>query len=251
MTDRDASDLRGAERARAVYRIFDSIAHRYDLLNHLLSFGVDILWRRRLCSIIAPDLAGKRVIDIGCGTADLTIALAKAAPTAEIVGVDFVEKMIALARKKIERAPLARQIELKVGDALDLEFDDASFDAAISAFVLRNLADMRLGAGEIARVLKPGALGAILEFSMPTNRLIKSLYSLYFLKTLPFIGGMVSGDKEAYRYLPESTLKFPRPEEILDLLTDAGFENCRFIPFTFGICGLYLGSRSADAANAD
>ena len=234
--------------AHAVREMFTSIAPRYDLLNHVLSFNVDRVWWRRTARTFQDILAqpNARVLDLCCGTGDMTFALRRqAGNSAQILGADFSHAMLQRALQKSRRSSQnARQsapawIE---ADALTLPFPDAHFDLVDSAFGFRNLADYDAGLREIARVLKPGGECGILDFGEPKG-LMGSLYRIYFKKVLPRVGTLISGVRGPYAYLPASVERFPRPEEMLDRMRRAGFREASWTPYTFGIAGLYRGRR--------
>jgi demethylmenaquinone methyltransferase / 2-methoxy-6-polyprenyl-1,4-benzoquinol methylase len=215
--------------------MFDRIAPRYDLLNHLLSMNIDRYWRARTVSRVAPILArpGAQVLDVCCGTGDLTLALQS---QGRVFGSDFSHRMLVAARRK-------RCSALFEADALQLPVADASLDLVTAAFGFRNLTNYRGGLMELRRVLKPGGAVAILEFSTPPNALLASLYAFYSRAILPTIGGMISGSKDAYTYLPESVRKFPDADGLANQMRDAGFVNVRFERMTAGIVALHLGHR--------
>jgi demethylmenaquinone methyltransferase/2-methoxy-6-polyprenyl-1,4-benzoquinol methylase len=225
------------EAAAWVRDMFDRIAPRYDLLNHLLSFNIDRLWRRRTVARLRRVLErpGARVIDVCCGTGDLMLALAAGAP-ARVYGSDFSHPMLVRARA---RAGTARVFE---ADALRLPVADASLDLVTVAFGFRNLVNYEAGLREFRRVLRPGGTAAILEFSTPPNPLFARLYAWYSRVVLPRIGGALSGAPHAYRYLPESVRKFPAPEELERMMRAAGFSEVRWERMTFGIVALHLGT---------
>jgi demethylmenaquinone methyltransferase/2-methoxy-6-polyprenyl-1,4-benzoquinol methylase len=222
--------------------MFDAVAQRYDLLNHLLSLNIDRAWRRSAVRRLRPELArpGVRVLDLCCGTGDLLFALESECQTA-VLGCDFSHPMLLLARQKAaRRGALAHFVE---ADALRLPLPDASLDVVTTAFGFRNLANYRHGLAEIARVLRPGGVAAILEFSQPPHPLISAFYSFYSRRLLPAIGGAVSGSREAYTYLPESVRRFPGAEELAGDMQRAGFQQVRFTRMTAGIVALHLGTR--------
>jgi demethylmenaquinone methyltransferase / 2-methoxy-6-polyprenyl-1,4-benzoquinol methylase len=233
----------GAETERQasawVRDMFGRIAPRYDLLNHLLSLNIDRYWRRRTVAGVAETLArpGARVLDVCCGTGDLTLALQSGGRSAKVFGSDFSHPMLVAARRK--RSP-----GLFESDALRLPIADASFDLASIAFGFRNLTNYRDGLIELRRILKPGGTLAILEFSTPTNPLLASAYGFYSRRILPAVGGMISGSKDAYTYLPESVRKFPDADSLANQMRDCGFVNVRFERLTAGIVALHLGERS-------
>jgi demethylmenaquinone methyltransferase / 2-methoxy-6-polyprenyl-1,4-benzoquinol methylase len=228
--------------ARAIRAMFTSIAPRYDLLNHLLSFNVDRLWRRRAAKTFAHILcrSQSQVLDLCCGTGDLALALHSTAGGAKptIIGTDFSHAMLQRARVKSAETRLC-WIE---ADALSLPFPDSSFDLVTSAFGFRNLADYLTGLREIVRVLRPGGECGILEFGEPSGPLGR-IYRVYFKRVLPAVGVLVSGVKGPYSYLPASVARFPEPERMLDSMRRAGFGEASWQPYTFGIAGLYRGKK--------
>lgn len=238
-TPEGASDRDSA--ARAIREMFTAIAPRYDLLNHLLSANIDRLWWRRTARTFAHILnrPGAKVLDLCCGTGDMAFALRCESKEAGITGADFSHTMLVLAAKKTSAGQAVKWIE---ADALQLPFPDQSFDLVTSAFGFRNLADYNAGLHEILRVLRPGGECGILEFSEPEGALGK-IYDLYFKSVLPRVGRLISGSNGAYSYLPASVEKFPRPEEMLSRMRDAGFRSLSWTPYTFGIAGLYRGTR--------
>jgi demethylmenaquinone methyltransferase/2-methoxy-6-polyprenyl-1,4-benzoquinol methylase len=220
--------------------MFGRIAPRYDLLNHLLSMNIDRYWRARTVSRVAQilDRPGAQVLDVCCGTGDLTLALNSRSHSAHVFGSDFCHPMLQMAKGKTANVPLFE------ADALQLPVSDAAFDLITIAFGFRNLTSYHGGLMELRRILKPGGTLAILEFSTPPNRLLAAAYSLYSRKILPVIGGAISGSKDAYIYLPESVRKFPDADGLADQMRDAGFVNVRFERMTFGIVALHMGDRS-------
>jgi demethylmenaquinone methyltransferase / 2-methoxy-6-polyprenyl-1,4-benzoquinol methylase len=220
--------------------MFGRIAPRYDLLNHLLSMNIDRLWRARTVARVSDILArpGAQVLDLACGTGDLTIALQSRSRSATVFGSDFSHPMLKTARRK---SPNCLWLE---ADALRLPIAGAAFDLVTIAFGFRNLVNYRAGLAELHRILKPGGTLAILEFSTPPNRMLAGAYRFYSRAVLPAIGGMVSGSKEAYTYLPESVRKFPDAHGLADQMRDAGFSRVRFERMTAGIVALHLGERS-------
>ncbi|MDR3771978.1 MAG: ubiquinone/menaquinone biosynthesis methyltransferase [Terracidiphilus sp.] len=247
-----------AQAARAVQQMFDSIAPRYDLLNHVLSASVDRLWwwqtARRFRSILAdPDAA---VLDVCCGTGHMTRALLKGRPRGArpILAADFAREMLSRgarrfkARSEDQTAPYAVALE---ADALHLPLRSASLDLIVTAFGFRNLANYETGLREFVRVLKPGGQLGILDFSEPGG-LIGKAYGVYFRRVLPAIGRMICGPVAAgkdgpYNYLPASVAKFPPPAELLDLMRSTGYRECAWQPYTLGIAGLYTAVRGPQA----
>ncbi len=232
------------ETALWVRQMFSRVAHRYDLANHLLSFNIDRGWRSRVVRRAAAALGrpDARVLDICCGTGDLTLALAANRPAnaAPILGSDFCHPMLTAAGAKIARGHA--RAALFEADALNLPIASGSLDALTVAFGFRNLANYDAGLREMRRVLRPGGMAIILEFSQPPNRAFAALYSFYSRRILPWIGGAISGSREAYAYLPESVRKFPGPEELANRMRAAGFANASFERLTGGIVALHVGS---------
>src|ERR1051326_5393299 len=217
--------------------MFGRIAPRYDLLNHLLSMNIDKHWRARTVRRVADVLErpGAKVLDLCCGTGDLTLALA--AGKATVLGSDFCHPMLVAAQKKASASKLFE------ADALQIPVADGSLDLVTMAFAFRNLASYRRRLEELRRVLKPGGMAAILEFSTPPNRALASVYGFYSRAILPKIGGMILGAKEAYTYLPESVRRFPNAPELAEEMREAGFGDVRFERMTFGVVALHLGNR--------
>lgn len=228
--------------ASAVREMFTSIAPRYDLLNHLLSFNIDRLWWRRAARTFGHILQrpGARALDLCCGTGDMAFALHRASgKRVEIFGADFSHAMLVRAVQK-SRGASPRWLE---ADALRLPVPNASFDLVTSAFGFRNLADYDAGLREIFRVLRPGGEAGILDFGEPAG-LVGRCYRLYFKRVLPAVGTVISGVKGPYAYLPASVERFPSPAEMLDRMRLAGFGDVSWTPYTFGIAGLYRGRKS-------
>jgi demethylmenaquinone methyltransferase / 2-methoxy-6-polyprenyl-1,4-benzoquinol methylase len=229
------------EQARRVREMFAKIAGRYDLLNHLLSGNVDKRWRRLVAVTISQGLPlGTRILDVACGTGDLSLTLSRGGK-AEIVGLDFCRPMLEIAAtKSLARGATIAFIE---GDALALPFRDQSFDGVTIAFGLRNLVGVEPGLGELLRVLKPGGRVAVLEFSKPRFAIFRAIFKVYFTKLLPLVGGLISGSRGAYQYLPDSVSRFPDQEELSGLMKQAGFEEVTYRNLTGGIAALHLGRR--------
>jgi len=238
----DAADLSKAP--SRIASMFDAIAHRYDLLNHLLSGGIDRSWRRRAIRSLA--LTGReRVLDLCTGTADLAIAALSARPSAaRVVGVDFAPAMLRVGSDKIRRRELNRQIALVRGDATRTPIASASVDAVTLAFGIRNVEDVGAACAEIARVLKPGGRFAILEFGVPRLPGLRAAYLWYFNRVLPRVGRFVSRHHGAYAYLPASVSAFASPDEFVTILRQHGFLDVSAVPLTFGIVFLYSGRRA-------
>jgi len=249
-----------AAASRQVREMFSGIAPRYDLLNHLLSLRFDVAWRNRLARRFRELLVrpGARVLDLCCGTGDLALTLAaqssnaKGRPGAQIFGADFAHPMLRYAEKKRDakmRSPEGRvpAIELLEADALSLPFADATFDLVTTAFGFRNLANYESGLAELHRVLRPGGFLAILEFTEPRNALFGRLFRFYFKNILPRIGGLISGNRGAYGYLPASVRRFPEPAELAQWMSRAGFTSVGFERWTGGIVALHVAQRDTIA----
>jgi demethylmenaquinone methyltransferase / 2-methoxy-6-polyprenyl-1,4-benzoquinol methylase len=239
--------------AERVQKMFARIAPRYDFLNHLLSFSLDRVWRRRTALIFEHILRrpDARTLDLCCGTGDLTFALDRvrarvlcyaAGTRGPITGVDFVLPMVMRARAKA--AESKRRTEFLAADALTLPFPDASFDLVTSAFGFRNLANYEAGLREIARVLKPGGEAGILEFSEPESGLMAAAFRFYFRRVLPRVGGAISGCGDAYSYLPASVAKFPSPKDLAAAMEDCGFADATFEVWNFGSVVLHRAKKN-------
>jgi demethylmenaquinone methyltransferase/2-methoxy-6-polyprenyl-1,4-benzoquinol methylase len=226
------------DHARRVREMFARISPRYDLLNHLLSGNIDRRWRRKAIEKLRPLLPhGARVLDVACGTGDLSIALFENTG-AQVTGVDFCRPMLSRAARK------QPQISFVEGDALQLPFDEAVFDAVTIAFGLRNLASVEQGLLELRRVLKPNGWAVILEFSKSTIPGFRLLAAAYCSRLLPRIGGLISGSRSAYEYLPDSVSRFPNQEALAAMMTTAGFADVGFENLTGGIAALHAGRKA-------
>ena len=222
-----------------VEQMFDNIAPTYDKLNHIMSLNIDRVWRRRVMRIVRRAKAHK-IMDVATGTGDLAIAMAKRVDRTQILGVDLSEEMLAVARRKVEKQGLEERIMLEKGDAENLDMvTSESIDAATVAFGVRNFENIERGLKEIYRTLKPGGKLVVLEFSMPKNRLVRWVYSQYAHRLLPRIGGMISKDKQAYTYLPDSVEEFPAPERFAEILRGVGFKSVKTRSQSFGIAYIY------------
>ncbi len=217
-----------------VRRMFDAISGRYDLLNRLLSLGVDVWWRRRAVAQLR-DLGPKNILDVATGTGDFALEALRLKPE-KIVGVDISEGMLALGRKKTAGKP----ITMLSGDSENLPFADGAFDAVTVGFGVRNFENLERGLSEIARVLRPGGKAVVLEPSAPTVFPLKQLFTWYFHAVLPRIGKLLSRDHAAYTYLPQSVRAFPNGQEFLDICLRSGFASGVYRPLTFGICSMYV-----------
>jgi demethylmenaquinone methyltransferase / 2-methoxy-6-polyprenyl-1,4-benzoquinol methylase len=226
------------------FKMFDRIAHRYDLLNRLLSFGTDVRWRKTMNRRI-PEGKELRVLDLATGTADVLIAMERACKQVSSgIGLDMSGGMLKYGRQKLVAMGLDQKFRLVRGDATCLGLADGTFDAVTISFGIRNVLDVSQGLGEMHRILKPGGRALILEFSLPANRPFRALYLFYFRHILPRLGALISGDSYAYRYLNETVETFPYGEDFCELMRGAGFEKVTATPLTFGIASLYQGERN-------
>jgi demethylmenaquinone methyltransferase/2-methoxy-6-polyprenyl-1,4-benzoquinol methylase len=241
MPERSHPPIGEAEgKAEAVEDMFDAVAPRYDLLNRVLSAGIDRYWRTRAVRTLRGEQP-RRVLDVATGTADLALRIQRTLHPRETVGIDLSTKMLDRGRTKVERRGLSSRISLQKADAAALPFDDASFDAAFVAFGVRNFEDLNAGLDDIRRVLRPGAALVVLEFSTPRTFPVKQLYAWYSRHVLPRIGGMLSPDQGAYEYLPSSVAAFPDGTDFLRRMAQVGYVDLEWVPLTFGIASLYTG----------
>ncbi len=222
-----------------VAEMFNHIAPKYDFLNHFLSFGIDKLWRRRAIQLVKRH-SPRSVLDVATGTGDFAIAALKTGAT-QITGIDISEEMLAVGRRKMEERGLAKKIKLYQGDSESISFDNNYFDAVTVAFGVRNFENLNQGLREIFRVLKPGGVVCVLEFSKPRRFPVKQFYNFYSSHILPFLGRLFSKDKSAYTYLPESVEAFPDGDDFLEQLRLVGFGNAFEERQTFGIATVYIG----------
>lgn len=221
-----------------VRQMFDSIAPAYDFMNRAMTFGIDILWRKKAVGILKK-YSPEGILDVATGTGDLVVELYKSLKPDFIIGIDLSEKMLEVAKEKIDSALPGAPISFEAGDCLRLRFNDNEFDAVTVAYGVRNFENLEAGYSEMFRVLKKKGVLCIIELSTPINKFIYPLYRFYTHVLIPFIGRMVSKDKRAYSYLPESIAAVPQREEMLGIMKKAGFGNCRFISLTFGTCMIY------------
>ena len=230
------------EKGRAIRQMFDDIAPRYDLLNRLLSFGVDRRWRRVAVRQLAIPPHG-RVLDVATGTGDVALEIARQTdPSVRIVGADFTQGMLVRGREKVAASVQRGRIELVNAPCEALPHPDGSFDGVTIAFGIRNVVDRERGLREMARVTKPGGRVVILEFATPRNRLFRPVYLFYFHRLLPRLGGLLSR-RSAYQYLPESVQEFPDRETFLGMMAAAGLVALRCIDLTGGIAAIYVGEK--------
>lgn len=225
------------------WKMFDRIAHRYDLLNRLLSFGTDVRWRKRLAKLL-PQGDKLRVLDLATGTCDVLLTLHKECARMESgVGVDMSGEMLVYGQKKIQQRGLTDTFKLARGDATQLAIASEAFDAVTISFGIRNTIDVPQALREMHRILKPEGRALILEFSLPGNPLFRAFYLFYFRHVLPKLGGLVSGDWYAYKYLNETVETFPYGEAFCSLMREAGFNDVRAYPLTMGIATIYQGDK--------
>ena len=226
-----------------VYRMFDRIASRYDLANRLLSFGQDIRWRKKLAKLL-PDRQSQSILDLATGTGDVLLSLVKYSKNIKYgLGLDMSSKMLAEARRKLPGSTISENLSLVRADATNIPCCDNSFDVVTIAFGIRNVTDVKKSLSEMHRVLNNSGKVLILEFSLPLNILVRKLHLFYLRYLLPAIGGLISGDKEAYQYLNRTIESFPYGSDFLKLLDEAGFNNTKVHPLTFGVATIYEGEK--------
>lgn len=226
-----------------VARMFDGIAHRYDFLNHFFSLGIDVLWRKACIRMLKKEQP-RRMLDVATGTADFAIEAIRMGMDVHVSGVDISAGMLEVGREKIASRGWNDRIELIQGDSVNLPFDDGHFDCFTVAFGVRNFEDLQGGLRDMLRVLKPGGMGLILEFSKPKRFPVKQLFGLYFKHIMPTLGRWVSQDASAYSYLPESVQAFPEGQAFLDQMVDAGYQEVKAQTLTGGIATIYTGRKS-------
>ena len=230
------------EKKKQVEQMFDSIAPAYDFMNRAMTLGIDRWWRR-----VAVKMVGKghphRILDVATGTGDFALDLYRKIKPDAIVGVDLSQGMLDVAREKIAKRNLGDVITVQQGDCLALPFEDGDFDAVTVAFGVRNFEHLLQGYQQMHRVLSPGGVLCVVELSTPRNRIIRWFYDLYTLHIIPWFGALKSHDKSAYRYLPQSIAAVPQGEEMLAIMREAGFKDCKVKRMTFGTCSIYIGER--------
>jgi len=231
-----------SEKGERIREMFDTIAPRYDLLNRLLSLGIDRQWRTFAVAQIKSSHCGK-VLDIATGTGDVALEIARQTTTdVTIVGADISREMVEIGKQKVAASTHSGRITFEIAPCEELPFGEEEFDSTTIAFGIRNVVDRQKGLSEMYRVLKPGGRAVILEFSMPSSPLFERLYRFYFLTVLPKIGGIFS-KQSAYQYLPDSVLEFPSRDEFKAMMATAGFRNIRHFDLTFGISTVYVGEK--------
>jgi demethylmenaquinone methyltransferase/2-methoxy-6-polyprenyl-1,4-benzoquinol methylase len=229
-------------RKKESYKIFDDIAGTYDLLNHSLSMGIDVYWRNKMLKHL-PNKESINALDLATGTGDVALTLVKDQRVKKITGLDLSKGMIDVGIKKVHKKGLEKKIFLMLGDGVNIPTGDAAFDLTTISFGIRNFSDPQKSLHDIHRVLKKDGRLMIMEFSIPTNFIIRNVYFFYFRHLLPFIGNIVSKHKDAYTYLNKSVEDFPYGEKFLGMMRTAGFQDLKMIPLTFGIATLYIGDK--------
>jgi demethylmenaquinone methyltransferase/2-methoxy-6-polyprenyl-1,4-benzoquinol methylase len=231
---------------REVWRMFDRIAKRYDILNRLLSFGQDIRWRKKVGQFLAND-ENQYILDLATGTGDQLLYLVKKhSRINRAIGTDLAMNMLEIGQTKIIKEKLTGRISLQEGSAEQIDFADNIFDAITISFGIRNVVNVSEALSEMYRVLKPSGRVLILEFSIPKNRLMRKVYLMYFRYILPTLGSVISGDGYAYKYLNETVETFPYGDDFCHLLVTAGFQNVFMYPMTFGVATIYVGEKDSD-----
>lgn len=222
-----------------VAKMFNNIAHKYDFLNHTLSLGIDILWRKKAVKILKKSNP-KKVLDIACGTGDFAIEDLNSGAT-EIIGLDISKGMVDVGIEKVKKKGLLDKVSLRVGDSENIPFEENAFDGITVGFGVRNFENLKKGLTEMNRVLTPGGQLIVLEFSKPKKFPIKQLYFFYFKYILPKVGRLISKDQTAYTYLPDSVNAFPDGENFTAIMEEVGFKSTKIVPVTFGIASIYVG----------
>lgn len=230
-----------ASKKEQVAQMFDNVSPKYDFLNHLLSGGIDILWRKKAIRLL-KEAQPKTILDIATGTGDFAIEALALKPD-KIVGVDISEGMLSFGREKIKKLGVESVITLQTGDSEKLQFEDNTFDAVIVSFGVRNFENLEKGLTDMCRVMKTGGTCVVLEFSKPQKFPMKQLYNFYFKNILPIVGKIVSKDTSAYTYLYDSVQAFPEGSEFMQVFQRAGFNNTQCLPLTFGISTIYIGRK--------
>lgn len=228
-------------KAKQVEDMFDSIAPAYDFMNRAMTLGIDRWWRR-----VAVRMVGKthpqHILDVATGTGDFAIDLYRKLQPQQVAGIDLSQGMLDVAREKIARRGLSDVITVQQGDCLSLPFEDGSFDAVTVAFGVRNFEHLLQGYKEMHRALEPGGMLCVVELSTPRNRVVRWFYDLYTLHIIPWMGSLKSGDRSAYRYLPQSIAAVPQGDDMLAIMREAGFTNCKVKRLTLGTCSIYVGN---------
>jgi demethylmenaquinone methyltransferase/2-methoxy-6-polyprenyl-1,4-benzoquinol methylase len=227
---------------KQVEKMFDKIAFRYDFLNHFLSAGIDVGWRKKAIRQLRS-IDPKLILDVATGTGDMAILSSKMLKAEKIIGIDISEGMLDIGKKKVEKLGLQQHVELLKGDSETISFSNNSFDAVTVAFGVRNFQDLELGLHEIKRVLKTGGKLVVLEFTKPKKPIIKNFYNLYLNVITPWVGRMFAKNKNAYQYLNESVQKFPEGKDFVQILNKLGYKNASCKTLSLGICSIYCGEK--------
>lgn len=228
-------------KAKQVEEMFDSIAPAYDFMNRAMTLGIDRWWRRVAVRMVGKSNP-KRILDVATGTGDFAIDLYRKLQPEQVVGIDLSQGMLDVAREKISRRGLGDAVNVQQGDCLALPFEDKSFDAVTVAFGVRNFEHLLQGYQQMHRVLRPGGVLCVVELSTPRNRFVRWFYDLYTLHIIPWFGALKSHNKSAYRYLPQSIAAVPQGDDMLAIMREAGFENCKVKRLTLGTCSIYSGN---------
>lgn len=231
-----------AAKTGQVRDMFDSIAPAYDLMNRMMTFGIDTIWRRKAIDMVGQ-YKPRHVLDVATGTGDLAFLIDERLQPQTLTGIDLSEGMLAVARQKAEQRGVSERISFAVEDCLSLSFPDNRFDAITVAYGVRNFENLRQGFAEMYRVLAPGGVLCVIELSTPEHFPMRQLYKFYTYTIIPFVGRIVSRDRQAYTYLPRSVAAVAQGEEMLDIFRSAGFKNCRLRRLTFGACTIYMGEK--------
>ena len=234
--------VKGKKKEEYVHSVFEKIADKYDFMNSLLSFRRHKVWRKFTMKKMNINV-GDTALDVACGTADWTIALAEVSKTGIITGIDFSQNMLEVGKQKVSELKLDKQIELVFGNAMDLPFEDNTFNHATIGFALRNVPNIEKVLSEMTRVIKPGGKVVSLELSKPNRALFRKIYYFYFYKVLPFLGKIFANRYEQYAWLPESLTNFPDQKELAEIFQKAGLENIEVYPLTGGIAALHIGTK--------
>lgn len=231
-----------SSRKKESYKIFDDIAKTYDFLNHLLSFGIDIYWRKKLLKNL-PTQKNQIVLDLATGTGDLALVLETSPKVQKVIGMDLSKGMIEVGKKKVQERGLTKKIEMRIGDGCNIDMPDQSVDVVTISFGIRNFPDPLRSLKEIKRVLKPNGRVLIMEFGMPKNFIVNAVYTFYFRHLLPFVGNIISGHKDAYKYLNQSVEQFAYGNDFVKWMEEAELKNSHFKELTFGITCLYIADK--------
>ena len=231
-----------ATKTDQVKDMFDSIAPAYDFMNRAMTFGIDKIWRKIAVNILKKQNP-KTLLDVATGTGDLAFLLHKVIKPDQITGIDLSSQMLSIADIKAKKAGLENTIKFEQGNCLELKYQDNCFDAITVAYGVRNFENLRKGYSEMFRVLNTNGTLCVIELSTPPNSFIKWIYDFYTKYLIPFVGKLISKDKRAYAYLPESIAAVPQGNDMLEIMQEAGFKNCYFKRLTFGVCTIYIGKK--------